>query len=356
MYDDNTYEQFSSRLLDKINEKLGEADTGIREVSLTTANKNNDNNARSLTARFREGDEIAPTLYTRPMFDEYNGGASIDELADRAIRTFEAGHAESAKLGFDASSIKPENAKEHLYFKLVNAGMNPELETTCAHAKVEDLIAVPRWSVYKDGDGIGSILVDRNIQTGMLHMTDEEVLKICRENLKEQEFKIQGMSEVMREIMTGMTGDMAAEMMPPMEEPEKMYVLTNAEKVDGAIALMSRDTLEQTKEKIGEPFFIIPSSVHECICVPESAVEDPHDLKVMCEDVNATQVALQDRLGDNIYHCDGKNLDICNTREQLEEIREARNESAGIGIGEDACRDISEGFTETACHSMGRGM
>ncbi|MCR5767942.1 MAG: DUF5688 family protein [Lachnospiraceae bacterium] len=345
---DTTYEQFSSQLLDKINEKLGEADSGIKEVSLTNANKNNDNNAFSLTARFREGDEIAPSLYTRPMYDAYNAGASIDELADRAIRTFEARHGEGAKMGFDVSSINPESAQDHLFFKLVNGEMNPEMKANCAHVEVQDLIAVPRWSVFKDGDGIGSILVDRNFQTNLLHMTDEEVLKICRDNLREQEFKVQGLSEVLREMMPGMPEEVAAEMLPPMEEPEKMYVLTNEEKVDGAIALMSKDALEQVHEKIGEDFYVIPSSIHEVLCVPESAVEDPHDLKIMCEDVNATQVALQDRLGDNIYHCDGHNLNICNTREQLADIREAKAETIGA--------DVTEGMAEAVGHSAGRGM
>ena len=101
------------------------------------------------------------------------------------------------------------------------------------------------------------------------------------------------MAEVIRELSGG------------MEEPEDtgvpMYVLTNVQKSLGAACILYRDMLKTCADRFGEAFYVLPSSVHEVILVPASAVENQKELIAMVRDINQTQVRDTEILSDNIY-------------------------------------------------------
>ena len=131
-----------------------------------------------------------------------------------------------------------------------------------------------------------------------------------------------------------MPEEMIEEMMPLIEGPEHLYVVSNESCFGGASALLSKETLMMAHEKIGEDFYIIPSSLHEILCVPKSTVSTPADLQAMCRDVNQSQVALGEQLGENIFYCDGKRLQICNTLEELQDIEKRMSDNLSEGVCE----------------------
>jgi hypothetical protein len=86
------------------------------------------------------------------------------------------------------------------------------------------------------------------------------------------------------------------------EYEDRMYVLSNQTKVYGSSTVLCEDVMKKVIEKIGDDFFILPSSVHELIIVPnrDDAIKLA-DLEMMVREVNATQVEENDRLSDNVY-------------------------------------------------------
>ncbi len=304
---------------------------GIEKIEMTEATKANLGKVDGITARFTDGGNTSPTIYPATYFETYQNGASIEELAERAVVTLKEGHDNMPS--FDLASINAENAASHLYMVLLNKEMNAELVAKCPHIEMEDLIAVPRWRVSQSDGETASILVTHDIQSQMLHMTDEEVCSIAKAATIEEGFTVKGMSEVMMEMMVqDVPEEFLAEMFPA---EEMMYIVSNEQKMNGAVALLDKETLESVKEKIGEEtFFVIPSSVHEVIVIPASKVTDPADLKEMCESVNKTEVSKQDKLGDNIYRFDGKKLQICNSLEDLQKQR------ATVGVAMTGCAHI----------------
>ena len=89
-----------------------------------------------------------------------------------------------------------------------------------------------------------------------------------------------------------------------------MFVITNSSKIDGAAAMLSDSTMQAAYERIGENFYIAPSSRHEILAIPESAIERPEDLKEIVESVNSTEVSKSDYLSDNVYRYDGISHEI----------------------------------------------
>ena len=80
-----------------------------------------------------------------------------------------------------------------------------------------------------------------------------------------------------------------------------MYVATNYEKLNGASVLLYPNLLRDFAEQIRSDFYILPSSIHEVIFVPESAGMDIEYMKTMVQEINVTQVADEEILSDNVY-------------------------------------------------------
>ena len=106
-----------------------------------------------------------------------------------------------------------------------------------------------------------------------------------------------------------------------------MYVLTNEEGMLGASALYYRDVKEKAAELIGSGYYVLPSSVHEVILVPDTMDHDVKDLCEMVKQANRTVVEPKDVLSDNVYHYDrdARSLNkVDPSRERADRVAEAR--------------------------------
>ena len=86
-----------------------------------------------------------------------------------------------------------------------------------------------------------------------------------------------------------------------MEFENVMTVLTTKDGVQGARTILNGDALKEAYEKIGEEYYLLPSSIHEMILVPKSKVDSVDDLRAMVKNANATVVDEFDVLSDSVY-------------------------------------------------------
>ena len=123
---------------------------------------------------------------------------------------------------------------------------------------------------------------------------------------------------------------MSRSMLPPEEENPSMYVLSNADKLNGAAALLDAKTMEDISEKLGGDFIVLLSSIHETIVLPGNEDIDRSTLEAMVQDVNADQVAPEERLSDHVYMYGSqeKELVLADKMEERQQQRaEARKEA-----------------------------
>ena len=57
-------------------------------------------------------------------------------------------------------------------------------------------------------------------------------------------------------------------------------------------------------KKVGRNFYIIPSSIHEVILIPDTLDMDIRYMKAMVKEVNGTEVSPDEVLSDNVYRYD----------------------------------------------------
>ena len=87
------------------------------------------------------------------------------------------------------------------------------------------------------------------------------------------------------------------------ESPE-LYVLTNDQKLHGAATLFYPETMDMVAEQMKGDYFILPSSTHEVLVMPDDGCVNAQELKAMVTEVNDTQVAPEDILTYEVYHYD----------------------------------------------------
>lgn len=122
----------------------------------------------------------------------------------------------------------------------------------------------------------------------MWKVTADDVIYACKENLRNEDFELK--------TLYGLLVDMLPDADEYMEEKgkhEDIYVLSNHSKLNGSRMILDEDNMEMLKKKFGK-FYILPSSIHEVLIIPESAGMSLENLEEMVASVNDTQVEEQD--------------------------------------------------------------
>ncbi len=110
--------------------------------------------------------------------------------------------------------------------------------------------------------------------------------------------------------------------METVENP--MFCLTNESKMNGASLLLQEDIRKQIGECLGSDYFVIPSSVHEVLILPDNGIFQVPELNAMVKEVNETQVERQEQLSDKVQFCDGKTAVMENAERRETRLRERK--------------------------------
>ncbi len=127
-------------------------------------------------------------------------------------------------------------------------------------------------------------------------ITMDELDEAARKNT--DKITTRSMAEVMAEMYEQM-GIPEAQ----FDESPRQYVIANNSSYRGAIAMAFPGVFEELANKVGCDLVIIPSSIHELLVIPvDDAAMDYEDIRNMIAEVNETQVAPHERLGDRPYY------------------------------------------------------
>ena len=272
-------------------------------VSINEVLKNNGTRLTGMTIRTGESN-VAPTIYLEGMFERYKAGdAAVPVIVSEILSVYES---HKTTMSFDASLVTDFFAcKERICYKLVNADRNRELLTDAPHIIVcDDLAVIFYILVSNDGEGTATITV-RNNMSDLWGVEEDELFKIALLNTQRLfRGSVMSMASVMMDLLSDrMDDEYSSEFfdMVVSEDVVSMYVCSNSQKVNGAGVILYKDLLKQFAEKTGSDFYILPSSIHETLLVPVSDQMEVEALRSMVREVNATQVAPEEVLSDNVY-------------------------------------------------------
>lgn len=265
------------------------------------------------------GSHIAPQIYVNSGYDQYiNGDADLDELVRGYFNAYMSNRLpDDFSIDFFSDF---EHVKDRLSMKLINAEKNVVFLTEVPHYRLGDLAII--FQVLLNSSelhGSASITI-RNEHLKMWNIDAETIFDLAKKNAAEKHpVRIQSMLEVLSE----MTGELPEEMMG-MEETQMMFVLSNEVKLNAASGIIFTDKLQEFADKRGADLFILPSSVHEVLLVPNTDNTNMSVLELtnMVKEVNATQLAPDEILSDTVYFYDRRErkLMFAETKEVIEPI------------------------------------
>jgi hypothetical protein len=150
-------------------------------------------------------------------------------------------------------------------------------------------------------------------------VTLEELKALAVQNTEELfPASIKSMEEVLSGILSegvlgsseeNITEELSMQLFPDSKNnaQPKMYILTNQKGINGASCLLYENVIRQFAQKINSDLYILPSSIHEIILIPNDISMNKETFTKMVEDVNRTQVAAEEVLSDHVYHYSREN-------------------------------------------------
>ena len=97
------------------------------------------------------------------------------------------------------------------------------------------------------------------------------------------------------EPMNLLTGDQ-------MPEDAQLLVLTTEDGILGASTLFYPEMTDRVARIVGGNYYVLPSSIHEVLIMPEGGRMSPAEMAQMVREVNETEVLPKERLGNRVLH------------------------------------------------------
>ncbi|SKA73445.1 hypothetical protein SAMN02745111_02461 [Eubacterium uniforme] len=290
------------------------------EVTIKDVLKNNDNRRKGLFINVDKN--ISPIIYLDDLYESYKNNESLEmgNICRIIYDTYK-----SQEPDFIVPDVKNFDAvKDKIVFKLINTENNKEFLKDVPSIQHLDMSAVFQIQLSPEA----SIKVTDNI-FNMWNISKDELGKIALENTKRiKQPKLVDMNSMLNEILgfvafekssnPEVNLDSIAEadlkeffddnIMNNMTIP--LFVLISEDKVNGATCMLFEDDMKKIANALDKNFYIIPSSIHELIIIPDSELLDPMEIKPMISEVNSTCVELTDKLSDNLYKFDKEEMKL----------------------------------------------
>ena len=278
------------------------------EVALQTVRKNNNVFKRGIMVTTK-GKNIAPTVYLDNFYEAYLGGMEMSRVMEEVYTAFEKGSpAGSLNLDF---FMDFQEVKTKICYRLINASMNEELLHEIPYIPFLDLAISFFCPVEGQEIGRGSITI-RNEHMEKWGVTVSELWKYAEKNTRTGypaeccpfEDLLLDLVRQPDEVHSAVHwAELPSTERVPGEIP--MKILTNQKRLFGAAVVLYKGYLKRLAERLGQSFYLLPSSIHEWILLlKDEGSMDEEQLKNMIHEVNTSQLEPQDVLSDSLYYYD----------------------------------------------------
>ena len=293
-----TYEDFVSEVVRAVETKLD----GDASIILSKVPKNNDSERVGLTF-VKAGYPVAPTVYLEESYQFYMEGHDLEDIVLRILEVYKRVDYEKCRALEDFYDF--ERVKRQIIFKVVNLEMNRERLKDIPYLEFLDLaITFHILADRKEEKGIA--LSSLQINNELMDIWGVDRLTLYQQASVNTMFLLpvsfMQLDEMIGEMMDSLGIECPKEDIPG----NRLFVFTNAARSWGAGVILYEQVLEVLGEAFEANFYILPSSVHEVILIPENLSPDISEMERMVRDVNETELREEDILSFNVYYYDRK--------------------------------------------------
>ena len=263
--------------------------------------KMNDQILYGLTMRQHDQDQ-APTIYMNDIYERYMNGESLKALMAETVHeylgviAFPPPEITNMDLAFD-------NIKDNLTLKIVEIKRNHEYLSEVPYIKMGNGFAAVCDIKLEDGDN-GQLRT--TVTKGMMEEMEYDMNELFSTAFESSQINAPAVMSSIRSQLLFEDGSNLLDGHNVISEEEKdnMYVVSNKECLYGAVALFYPGVQEKIAERLGENYYVLPSSVNELLIMPESNAPDIKDIASMVYEANEHLLEPKDVLSNNILYYD----------------------------------------------------
>ncbi len=270
------------------------------QVTTTMVKKNNGVELLGIVVQ-EEGLNTSPTVYINDFYENYKEGTTIPKIVEALVRIFyQSRIPEEVNLsGF----LDFETAKEQISVRLIHYEKNKELLMNTPWRQVCNLALVCYYTVQQSPFyGKASILV-KNEHLQKWDITDKELFA---EAIVNTPVRYPVSIEPIEELIFRNWADEKKERLLEELKADRiqipLFVLSNRQRMQGAVCMFYPGVLRKFAGRIGRNLYILPSSVHEVLLLPDQGDKDSQELLQMVTEINENCVADCEILADSVYY------------------------------------------------------
>lgn len=298
------FEKFMEAVTIKVQEIAGE-DTSVH---VQEVRKNNNVLLHGMTI-LRKGQNVSPTIYLDSFYEMLKDGMDLEYIVRRILEVYVRG---LPRNNVDMDFFRDfEKVRSRIVYRLVNREKNKELLDGIPHVDFLDLAICFYYSYEHPELGEGMILIHDN-HMKMWKTCHRELMQLAERNTPQlMPAQLCSMDNALRGILE----EGALEDLRQLQQDtgKYLYVLSNEKRCQGAAAILYPGILAKAAKRLRGSFYILPSSIHEVILLPDDGRDNGEELHEMIEDINRSQLREEEVLSDYAYHYDvvtGKVLEV----------------------------------------------
>lgn len=315
--DQNIVEYIKGHVKEYLPPEYRDAYIDVREVL-----KNNDQVMTGMTI-LKDGDNITPMIYLDPYGEDIAAGRPMASVLEDIVQIQRKAAGRTQLVPSVLENY--ENVRPMLSVGLCDTERNQEYLRDKPYTICGELAAVYRIQIMADEDGGG---------TGTIAVTHDmlRLWGVTRERLHKDAVEAESVRNPPRlyrmdDILSLPEWDNMLETESSRQAgPIPMYVLTNRNRIDGAGAIAFDGVLDKVGELLGKNFYLLPSSVHEMVILPDDGVERTKDFEKMVREINAEMVSPYEQLSEKVQYYDRETKTLGRKKEKglLEQLAECR--------------------------------
>lgn len=276
------YEYFLMRLEQKVLERLKDGEE-VRRVRIL---KNNGVELDGFSY-YVEGRRERPTVYVNHHYHEELSEEELAEIADAILKTQR-----------ECRLLPKQGVEEMMDFRGIQEKICCRL---ISREKNEALLKEVPWLPWLDLAIVFYLQVPEQVvehATALIHTCHMDYWGVTLEELCHAAAENMSRVRIFLEPMEAFLGELGFE---PLSSG--MHILSNSGKMYGAAVIIDPKVQRTCLERLGESFYILPSSIHELILLPESLAATRMELDQLIQEVNEACVSPEEYLSDHAYYC-----------------------------------------------------
>lgn len=265
-------------------------------VKVVPVHKNNDVLLYGLRIiKANEPDIPVPVVYLNGFYEEYRRGRNLESITKEIAEIYENNHCDQ-KLKL---SLRYEDIQDRIFYEVVGTEANRKNFRELLHTDIGNgLSFVYRIQhLTEENDVYASIKITHNL----IRSFQYDVSKLKEDALHNTP---QLFPEEMTTLLDAMYNEGAIDFTERCTNQAFAYVLSNTEKINGATVLFYPDMQKRLAEYLENNYYVLPSSVHEVIIMPERKEMTVEGMEQLLRYANREHVDREDILLDKVLYYD----------------------------------------------------